>query len=183
MASYRTGSRSCLIPAGKEVRLDVSAKAASDLTPLAKLVPDALQGINLSETSVTDAGLANVGNLSGLLGLDLTATRISNDGLAHLTGLTKLRGLTLAQTGIGDAGLRYLEGLEALEWLELSETRVTDAGLDFAAKPFAIARAQPVAHGGDRRRAGFTAPASSVATAWPVGDQRDGPWGRSFARA
>jgi len=48
----------------KEVRLDVSTKAASDLTALARLPPDGLQGINLCESAVTDAGLANIRNLT-----------------------------------------------------------------------------------------------------------------------
>lgn len=97
---------SVLVPAGKELRLNVSPHAALDLSPLARLQADDLQYLQLS------------------------GTRVGNADLVHLQGLTGLRVLWLYDTRISDAGLVYLRGLRGLRVLNLRGTLVSRQGID-----------------------------------------------------
>jgi hypothetical protein len=97
---------SVLVPAGKELRLNVSPHASTDLSPLAGLCADDLQYLQLS------------------------GTRVGNADLAHLQGLTGLRVLWLYDTRVGDAGLIYLRGLRGLRVLNLRSTLVSGGGVD-----------------------------------------------------
>lgn len=62
--------------------------------------------------------------------LDLSDTRVTDAGLAVVAQLVHLTRLHLEQTGVGDGGLVHLKGLRYLEYLNLYGTAVTDAGLD-----------------------------------------------------
>ena len=84
----------------------------------------------LSDTEITDSGLANVQGLTGLLGLSLDNTQVTDAGLAHLQGLTALRELSINNARVTDSGLAHLHGLTGLQQLWLYNTHVTDAGLD-----------------------------------------------------
>jgi hypothetical protein len=98
-----------------------------DLFPLRRMPQ--LAGLDLTETRVTDAGLAEVGRLPHLTTLKLSRTPITDAGLAHLTGLASLRQLDLDGTRVSDAGVVYLLRLPQLRRLNLDGTRVGDAGL------------------------------------------------------
>src|SRR3972149_6131324 len=74
-----------------------------DLRHLAGLT--GLQFLSLSDTSVTDAGLAHLELLTGLWELHLGSTEITGPGLEHLKGLTGLKWLNLADTQVTEAGL------------------------------------------------------------------------------
>ena len=79
---------------------------------------------------IKDADLRHLGGLEKtLVWLNLSRTSVTDAGLSQLTAHTQLRRLNLAQTGIGDAGLRSLTPLKKLEYLNLYGTAVTDAGL------------------------------------------------------
>lgn len=95
-----------MIPAGKELRLNVSPQASTDLSPLARLQPDDLQYLQLS------------------------GTRVDNTDLVHLQGLTGLQVLWLYDTRVSDAGLVYLRGLQGLRVLNLRGTLVSVGGVD-----------------------------------------------------
>ncbi len=88
-----------------------------------------LHSLNLSDTEVTDAGMAHLQGLSGLEGLSLINTKVTDVGLAHLQGLTGLQVLRLDKTQITDAGLAHLQKLTRLQGLTLTNTQITDAGL------------------------------------------------------
>jgi hypothetical protein len=90
----------------------------------------AVIGVSLRKTDVTDAGLVHLKGLTNLEELDLERTNVTDAGLEHLQGLTKLQWLGLAGTKVTDAGLERLRGLAKLQWLGLAETKVTDAGLE-----------------------------------------------------
>jgi endonuclease YncB( thermonuclease family)/Leucine-rich repeat (LRR) protein len=103
-------------------------------------------------SKITDAGLAQLAESTGLKHLDLGGAPITDDGLKHLAGLTavevlhlgyahitdaglshlvrmhQLRHLTLYNTRIGNEGLKHLRGLTSLAVLDIHQTRVTDAG-------------------------------------------------------
>ena len=81
-------------------------------------------------TNATDAALAPLKDILGLVDLNLAGTKISDAGLAHIKGLTNLTHLHLEHTQIGDAGLTNLKGLVNLEYLNLFDTKVSDAGLE-----------------------------------------------------
>ena len=72
---------------------------------------------------VTDAGLANLGDLSSLRELVIMSHSISDAGLASLRNLD-LKRLRLADCPVTAAGLVHLKGMSHLEELDLNFTRV-----------------------------------------------------------
>jgi hypothetical protein len=86
--------------------------------------------IDLSGTKIKDADLVQVKWIRGLTELNLSETQVTDAGLAHLKGLP-LSYLALARSEVGDTGLAYLQGMRTLGTLDLSGTRVTDAGLAY----------------------------------------------------
>jgi hypothetical protein len=82
----------------------------------------------LTDTSVSDAGLATLGGLATLELLDLSGTQVLGPGLDQLPHAS-LTSLSLARTGVDDASLAHVDGFPALYHLNLAETRVTGAGL------------------------------------------------------
>jgi hypothetical protein len=97
------------ILARKELRLNVTPQASTDLSPLATLHPDDLQYVQLSGTRVTNAGLVHLRGLTGLRVLWLYDTQISDAGLVHLQGLSGLRVLNLRSTLVSRAGVDALQ--------------------------------------------------------------------------
>jgi len=81
-------------------------------------------------TNATDATIAPLKDILGLMDLNLAGTKISDAGLASIKGLTNLTHLHLEHTQIGDAGLANLKDMANLEYLNLFDTKVTDAGLE-----------------------------------------------------
>lgn len=98
-----------IVPGGKELRLNVTPQASTDLSSLAKLHPDDLQYLQLSSTRVNNAGLAHIKGLMGLRVLWLYDTQVSDAGLLHLYGLTGLRVLNLRSTLVSTAGVDALQ--------------------------------------------------------------------------
>lgn len=88
-----------------------------------------LRVLTASNTRITDAGLASIGNCRNLVYLNLYGNDLSDDGLQHLSGLSKLRFLFLGGTRITDAGLMQLGKLKSLEYLQLTRSAVTEAGV------------------------------------------------------
>ena len=97
------------VPAGKELRLNVSPQASTDLSPLARLQSDDLQYLQLSGTRVGNADLIHVQRLIGLRVLWLYDTRVSDAGLVYLQGLQGLRVLNLRSTLVSVGGVDALQ--------------------------------------------------------------------------
>jgi WD40 repeat protein/Leucine-rich repeat (LRR) protein len=113
------------------VVLDLSNRTVSD-AGLAHLVglPD-LEGLDLSfNTRVTDAGVAHVAKLEGLKTLWLSGTKVTEAGLGRVKGMTGLRELYLNNVEVTPAGLAHLKGMTGLTGLALDSAKVTDDGLD-----------------------------------------------------
>ncbi len=110
------------------LRLDDTVVHYADLAALAE-VKARVRRINFSHSDITDAGLAQIGQLENLEQLRLASSQVTDAGMEHLAGLTKLRFLHLLDAPITDAGLDRLHGLTQLESLYLDHTQVTDAGL------------------------------------------------------
>jgi hypothetical protein len=94
---------------GKELRLNVTPQASTDLSPFATFHPDAIQYLQLSGTRVANAGLEHLKHLTGLRVLWLYDTRISDAGLPLLQGLTGLRVLNLRSTLVSKGGINELQ--------------------------------------------------------------------------
>ena len=88
-----------------------------------------IEQLELWESSVNDARLADLEGLTRLRSLGLHKTRVGDKGLANLKGLPALRLLGLNRSAVTDAGLAHLEDRTDLEALALRETAITDAGL------------------------------------------------------
>jgi Leucine-rich repeat (LRR) protein len=87
------------------------------------------EGLILSVTEVTDAGLKELAGLRGLSYLDLAFTPVTGAGLKELAALKALSSLGLGGTRVTNEGLKKLARLKGLSSLDLRRTRVTDAGL------------------------------------------------------
>ena len=108
----------------------VGDAAVAYLGPLGQLVH-----LELSNTFVTDNGLATISRLPQLerLGIMYTqgTSRLTDTALAHISNLTSLEHLSLYDTNTSDTGLAYIQGLVSLQYLALRgpRMRITDAGL------------------------------------------------------
>lgn len=113
-----------------------AAAADADLALLAGLEKN-LVWLNLSRTSVTDAGVATLSNFSQLRRLNLSNTKITDAALASLSGLERLEYLNLYGTAVTDAGIAALAALPRLRDVFVWQTAVSEDG----AKVLAAARA------------------------------------------
>jgi len=100
-----------------------------ELAALGPLAPQTVW-LDLSNTRITDAGLATVTRFRNLTRLHLNRTRISDDGLKQLSGLDQLEYLNLYGTGVTDAGLQSLSSLRKLRTLYVWQTAVSGNGLE-----------------------------------------------------
>lgn len=110
----------------------VSMRASFDDESLARLAPAIpwLASLDLSSTSVTDAGLGLLAEAGLLRQLRLSETGISDAGLAQLSQLSSLETLNLFGTQVTTEGIKQLAGLPALKKLYLWDTQVDDAGAE-----------------------------------------------------
>ena len=89
-----------------------------------------MKRVDLRGTSITDAGLEHLKEMTDLEQIWLSGTRISGAGFARFdAGLVNLKTLLTSQTRVDIGGLAHLRGLTGLISLGLSGTRVTDAGM------------------------------------------------------
>ena len=115
--------------AWKDANLSLLGTNVTDAT-LAQLKDiKGLVNLNLRNTKITDAGLVHLKALPNLISLNLAGTAVTDAGLKNLTGLSKLEYLNLYGTAVGDAGLAHLQDLKSLKALYLWQTKVTDAGV------------------------------------------------------
>ena len=78
----------------------------------------------------SDEQMTHIAQLTSLESLNLTKTSITDAGLEHVEGLTNLKWISLEGTAVTDAGLVHLKGLTGLDKLVLNNTRVTDRGVE-----------------------------------------------------
>ena len=91
------------------VSLDLSSSTVTDAG--AKLLENAaeLRTLRLSETALTDAGLDALAKLPKLESLNLYGTQITNQGILKLAALPNLKKLYLWQTKVDAAGIEALK--------------------------------------------------------------------------
>ena len=101
----------------------------ADLTPLEKMNLAGLKHLRLSNTKVTDAGMATFKDCKNLLWVELWGTNVTDAGLANFKDCKNLTDLSLGNTQVSDAGLIHLKDYMHLAHLTLEGTQVSDAGL------------------------------------------------------
>jgi Leucine-rich repeat (LRR) protein len=93
-----------------------------------------LKGISLTATRVTDAGVASLANLQTLEGLDFDGTDVTDRALDALRPLPRLRSLTVRNCRIKDDGVQHLAVHTTLETIRLDGTGVTDRSIRLLVK-------------------------------------------------
>ena len=86
--------------------------------------------VNLSDSKITDAGLANIKSLINISELNLSNTGVTSKGVAAVAGLANLKNLKLKNTKVDDDALSHLSKLEHLNTLELDGCLLTGAGFE-----------------------------------------------------
>lgn len=85
-------------------------------------------GANFTAAGTTDAQLSNI-DFTGFQSIDLTTTSVSDAGLSHLAQYPEWRVLVVRNTRVTDAGMKYIGQLRELLYLDLSDTNITNVGL------------------------------------------------------
>lgn len=109
------------------LRLDVKAEDDMDTSFLTDLLPNDLQSLFLYNCD--DGIMPHIGHLTGLQELYISDSTISDQGLALLCTLVSLQRISIYHTAIGDNGLFNLTQLSGLKWLTCSGTASTEEGL------------------------------------------------------
>ena len=115
---------------GRVIAVDLRASWAgdSDLASLAQA--STLRKLDLSETRISDHGLRQLKNATGITDLNLRyAELITDEGISALKNWNHLTRLNLEGTKITDSALQHLSTLTSLEALNIGKIQVTDAGL------------------------------------------------------
>ena len=85
---------------------------------------DGLLAIRLNRAEITDGWLSNLRPLGNLQGLHLVLpSSVTDAELKHVGELTNLKFLSLSRAQVTDAGLAHLADLKSLESLYLSRTQ------------------------------------------------------------
>ena len=127
------GSLRAILPGERDLEFTAAIAGATfgdaELRKLGSVGSDLLW-LDLSRTSITDAGLKVLAKMPNLEHLDLRGTAVGDDGVRALASLSKLHTLSLYGTGVTDAGLEALRGVPSLRRLYVGGTKVADPGLD-----------------------------------------------------
>lgn len=92
--------------------------------------PD-LEVLDLSLTHITDAGLQEIKNLTGITDFNLYfAEYVTDEGVAYIKDWKRLRRLNLHGTKASDTALEHIAGINTLESLDVGSTLMTDVGLE-----------------------------------------------------
>ena len=110
------------------LRLDVKADSGTDMGFLTGLNPGDIQSLFLYNCD--DTILSQIVHLTGLQELYLSDTAVSDQGLALLRPLESLQRISIYHTAISDAGIMNLALLPGLKWLTCSGINATEEGLN-----------------------------------------------------
>jgi hypothetical protein len=110
------------------LRLDIKAGNGMDTSFLNELRPNDLQSLFLYNCD--DTIISHIVHLTGLQELYLSDTEITDQGLAPLRSLVSLQRLSVYHTAIGDKGILNLSLISGLKWLTCSGTTVTEEGFN-----------------------------------------------------
>jgi hypothetical protein len=117
--------------AGRITGVDLRASwvTDSDLRRLV-LLPD-LSKLDLSLTRITDQGMQELRNLTGIVDLNLYfAEYVTDEGVAAIKDWKKLKHLNLHGTKASDTTLEHVAAITSLESLNFGSAVMTDVGLE-----------------------------------------------------
>jgi hypothetical protein len=89
-----------------------------------------LRGLNLAESSLTDAGLRSLASHPTVRGIILSQTAITDDGVRQLRRTASLQRLSVSETRVTGDGIASLLVLPNLELIDASNTRISHLVLD-----------------------------------------------------
>jgi len=112
----------------RALRLDKTETTDADLEKIATEYPNLVE-LTLSETNITDTGLAPLVKLTKLRKVRISKTAITDEAAKVLAQIPSLEDIDVSQTDFGDNGLKALQPLEKLKRLNLYTTEITDKGL------------------------------------------------------
>jgi hypothetical protein len=116
---------------GIEARLRVGYDV-NDLSPLAALHPDALQGIVINGPNITDEDMASLSPLTGLLYLTILESDLTDEGFRQLASISHLRTLELRNvSNLTDEGLKYFSQQQHLYDVAVTYAKLTNASVNF----------------------------------------------------
>jgi hypothetical protein len=110
------------------LRLDIKVDGTADTHFLRELQPGDLQALFLYNCD--DSIISAIVHLTGLEELYLSDTTITDQGLALLRPLHALQRISIYHTAIGDNGILNLAQIRNLKWLTCSGTAVTEEGFN-----------------------------------------------------
>lgn len=127
--------------AGPDLEFNANALSHRITPPFSDADLDLLKGlesllveIDLSNTAVTDAGIARLAGFDALRSIKLKDTRIGDPSASVLAGLPSLEVVNVFGTDIGDAGLLELAGSSSIRTIYAGESAVTTGGVAAATK-------------------------------------------------
>jgi len=112
-------------------QIKMSDECLAAIAPFRELQSLELNCNRFNKDNVSDAGIAQLKDLTNLETLDLSGTKMTDAGLASLAGLTKIESLSLDETDITDDGLKHLAGMRELKSLRISARGISDKGLAY----------------------------------------------------
>ncbi|MFZ4858765.1 MAG: hypothetical protein ACOYL3_20485 [Desulfuromonadaceae bacterium] len=110
------------------LRLDIKNTTIIDTSFLRELQQNDLQTLFLYNCD--DVALLHITHLSGLQELCLSDTGITDQGLAVLQNLHALQRISIYNTPVGDRGLENLVAIKSLQWLTCSGTAISEDGFN-----------------------------------------------------
>lgn len=113
----------------ERINLKHTAISKEAIVELVNEKAHSLRRLDLSNTVLDDAALAEYSDQSQLQDLRYSDTGITDAGCEHIARCEWLRSLRLDLTNITDEGMRALANCEHLRRLELFRTKVTDMSL------------------------------------------------------
>lgn len=117
--------------AGRITGVDLRATwiTDTDLRKVARLPH--LTHLDLSLTRITDQGMQELKNATGIVDLNLRfAESVTDEGLAAVKGWRKLKRLNVHGTKISDTTLDHIAGISTIEILDIGSAMITDVGLE-----------------------------------------------------
>ncbi len=88
-----------------------------------------LRWLGLGGSTIANADLRYVGQMTELQYLNLRATDITDDGVKHLEPLTQMKGLDLMGCPVSDTSVPLLSCFKNLEYLDVCGTRLSRNGI------------------------------------------------------
>jgi hypothetical protein len=110
------------------LRLDVKVASGMDTGFLKELQPADLESLYLYNCD--DSIISRIAHLSGLQELYLSDTQVTDQGLALLRPLKSLQRISIYHTAISDTGILNLALIPGLKWLTCSGINVTEEGFN-----------------------------------------------------